>query len=313
MAQPTNTFDTYDSIGNREDLSDVIYNVAPYDVPFLSKCSKVKATAVNHEWQTDTLDAASDNKHVQGDDTTAGAITPTVRLGNYTQIMKKSFTISATQEAIDKAGRGREEAYQTVKKGRELKKDMELAMFANNAKVAGSSSVAAELAGVPAWLTSNTDAGTGGADASGTGADARTDGTARDFTETQLTTVLQSIWENGGDPNTIYLSATNQTIAAGFQGNAPRRHTDTGDGSVNNFIDIYVTNWGRVEFMPSRQIRSRDVLVLQDDMFAVAELRPIKSGKLAKTGDSDKYEMVAEFTMESRNEAASGGIFDTNG
>lgn len=311
MAQPTNTFDTYDAVGVREDLSDIITNVSPFETPFYSKCRKVSASQTFHEWQTDSLAASADNAHIQGDDTTATAVSPTTRLGNYTQIMKKAFTISGTMEATDRAGRAGEAAYQKVKKAREIRLDMERAMFDNNARVAGNSTTASEFAGAPAWLTSNTDAGSGGADATGDGTDARTDGTQRAFTETQFNTVLQSIWENGGNPDTVYLSASNQNIASGFDGNAPRRHTDTGDGTVNNFIDIYVTSWGRVELVPSREIRARDVLVMQDDMWCVANLRGLTSEKLAKTGDSDKYQMVMESTLVCKNEAASGGVFDT--
>lgn len=311
MAQPTNTFDRYDAVGVREDLADTIYNVAPYETPFFSKCRKVTAKQTYHEWQTDSLRSSAANAHIEGDDTAATAVAPTSRLGNYTQIFKNAFTLSETLESTDRAGRASEAAYQKVKYGREQKLDIEKALLDNNARVAGNSTTARELAGVPVWLTSNTNAGTGGADATGDGTDARTDGTARAFAESQMNSVLQSIWENGGKPDSVYLSAANQTIASGFEGNAPRRHVDTGDGMVNNFIDIYVTSWGRVEFIPSREVRARDVLVLQDDMWAVAQLRPMSSTKLAKTGDSEKYQMVCELTLEARNEASSGGVFDT--
>lgn len=311
MAQPANTFDTYDAVGVREDLSNVINRVDNEETPFYSKSRKVAAKQTYHEWQTDALEAPAANAHVQGDDTTASAITPTVRLGNYTQIMKKAFTISETLEATDRAGRAGEAAYQKVMRTKAIRRDFELAMFANNAKVAGSNSVAGELAGAPTWLTSNTSAGAGGADATGDGTDARTDGTARAFTEADFNTVLQSIWTNGGNPDTVYLSADNQTIASGFSGNAPRRHTSTADGTVNNFVDIYVTPWGRVEFMPSIHVRSSDVLIVQDDMWCVANLRPLTSTKLAKTGDSEKYQLVMEATIECKNEKASGLVADT--
>ena len=309
MAQPTNTFDRYDAVGVREDLADAIYNVAPYETPFFSSLKKGKASSTYHEWQTDTLRSAAANAHIEGDDTTAGAVTATVRLGNYTQIFKNAFTMSGTIDSVDRAGRAAETAYQKVKFGREQKLDIEKALFDNNARVAGNSTTARELAGVPAWLTTNTSAGSGGADATGDGSDARTDGTQRAFSEGLMTTVLQSIWEAGGDPNTVYLSGTNQTIAAGFEGNAPRRSSDNGE--VNNYVDVYITSWGRVEFVPSRLVRARDVLVIQDDMWSIAEKRPMESVKLAKTGDNEKYQMLTELTLVSKNEAASGGIFDT--
>lgn len=313
MAQPTNTFDRYDAVGIREDLSDVITNVAPYETPFYSALPKRSASNSYHEWQTDTLRSSAANAHIDGDDTTSTAVTPTVRLGNYTQIFKDGFTIADGLDSETRAGRAKEAAYQKIKFGRQLKLDVEKALFDNNARVAGNSTTARELAGAPVWLTSNTSAGSGGSDATGDGTDARTDGTQRAFAETLLNPVLQSIWENGGNPDTVYLSPVNQNIAAGFEGNAPRRHTDTGDGTVNNFIDIYVTAWGRVKFMPSREIRARDVLVVQSDKWAFAEKRPMQSTMLAKTGDNTKYQMLCEGTLVSLNEAASGGVFDTGG
>lgn len=309
MAQPTNTFDQYDAVGVREELADTIYNVAPFETPFFSGMRKGSASSTAPDWMTDTLRSSGSNAHIEGDDTTANAATPTVRLSNQTQIFKNGFTLSGTIEATDRAGRAQEAAYQKVKFGREQKLDIEKALFDNNAKVVGNSTTARELAGVPAWLTTNTDAGVGGSDATGDGSDARTDGTQRAFTETQLNDVLKSIWDNGGRPDTVYLSSSNQTIAAGFEGNAPRRSKD--DGAVNNYVDVYVTSWGRVEFMPSREVRARDVLVLQSDMWSVKQLRPMASTKLAKTGDSEKYQMLTELTLCAHNEAASGMIADT--
>ena len=115
MAQPTNTFDSYDMTGLREDLSDVIYDVSPSETPFYSACAKVKATNTYHEWQTDALRASAANAHVEGDDTAAEARTATSRLGNYTQIFKNAVTISGTDDGLNKAGRAKEMAYQILK------------------------------------------------------------------------------------------------------------------------------------------------------------------------------------------------------
>jgi hypothetical protein len=223
MAQPTNTFDTYDAVGIREDLSDQIYNVDPFETPFLSKIAKVKASNTYHEWQTDALEAPSaTNAHVEGSDTDGEAITPTVRLGNYTQIFKKSVTIPGTLESVTKAGRGKEVAYQIAKKAKALKTDIESSVFANNARVAGDSATAREMAGVPAWMTTNTSAGATGADPVTVGSTARTDGTQRTFTEALLKTVLASAWDNGGKPDSMYLGSFNKQIASGFSGNGTR-------------------------------------------------------------------------------------------
>ena len=143
MAQPTNTFDTYDSVGEREDLSDVIYSISPTDTPFLSSAAKTQATAVLHEWQTDSLAAAStSNAVIEGDEATLDASTATSRLSNSCQIMDKTVVITGTQEAVDKAGRASEIAYQIAKRAKELKRDMEATLTGNQAEVAGNSTTA---------------------------------------------------------------------------------------------------------------------------------------------------------------------------
>lgn len=316
MAQPVNTFDTYDSIGIREDLSDIITNIDPEETPFYSRCGKTKATNTLHEWQTDSLRSSAANYHIEGDDTVAEAVTPTVRLGNYTQIFKNAVVIPDTDEGINKAGRGKEMAYQVLKIGKEQKLDIEKALFDNQARSAGTSSAGRRLAGAPAWLTTNTDfqSGSSGADPTGDGTDARTDdGSPTAFSQTKFDTVMQSIWESGGKPDTCYLSAFQMDIALGFTGNNNQRSTvraSRGRNEVINDVDIYVTPWGTVEFRPTRENRSRDVFIMQSDMWKVANLRPMKNTPLAKTGDNTKRQVLCELTLVCKNEKASGGIFD---
>lgn len=311
MAQPTNTFDSYDAVGIREDLSDVITMISPEETPFYSACKKTKATNTLHEWQTDTLRSSATNAHVEGDDTTADAATATVRLNNRTQIFKNAVSVPDTDEGLSKAGRARELGYQTLKVAKEQKLDIEAALFANNAKVAGSSTVARELAGLPAWLVTNVDSGTGGAVATGDGSDAYTDGTQEAFTQARFDGVMQSIWEQGGKPDVVYLSAFQMGKALGFVGNNSQRSTiGAADGKVANLMSIYMTPWGNVEFMPTRENRARDVFVIQKDMFEVAVLRPTKNVALAKTGDSTRRQVTTELTLVCRNEKASGFIAD---
>ena len=312
MAQPSNTFDSYDANGIREDLENVIYNISPEETPFYSSLKKVSASNTYHEWQTDTLRASADNKHIEGDDTTASAMTATSRLGNYTQIFKNAVTIPDTDEGLDKAGRSAEMAYQTLKIAKEQKLDIEKALFANNARVVGSATAARELAGAPAWMTSNiTNTGTSGADPTGDGTDARTNGTQTAFTQTDFDSAMQSIWENGGRPDSVYLSAYQMNIALGFTGNNNQRSTvQAGDEKVVKSLDVYVTPWGTVEFTPTRENRGRDVFIMQNDMWSCASLRPTKNTALAKTGDSTKRQVLTELTLVCKNEAASGMIVD---
>lgn len=314
MAQPTNTFDSYDAVGIREDLQDVIYDISPEETPFYSGMAKVKATNTYHEWQTDSLRASAANAHIEGDDTTAEARTATSRLGNYTQIFKNSVVIPGTDAGLKKAGRAKEMAYNVMKIAKEQKLDIEKALFDNNARVAGNSTTARELAGAPAWLITNVDfqSGVGGANPTGDGTDARTDdGTPTAFSQTKFDSVMQSIWENGGKPDCVYLSAFQMNVALGFVGNNNQRSTVTGDdGKVIKHMDVYVTPWGTVEFIPTRENRGRDVFIMQKDMWAAGVLRPTKNEELSKTGDNEKRQVVTELTLVCKNEAASGGIFD---
>ncbi len=315
MTQVSNTYDSYDMKGIREDLSDIIYSITPDDTPFLSACKKAKATNTYYEWQTDTLRSSATNAHIEGDETAFAEPTATVRLGNYTQIFKNAVIVTDTGSAVTTAGRKEEMAYQMLKIAREQKLDIEKALFDNNARVAGNATTARELAGLGAWIKTNTDKAGGspaGADPTGDGTDARTDaGTPTAFSQTKFDAVMQSIWESGGNPDRVYLSAFQMDVALGFQGNNNQRsQVQAGDEKVVKSLAVYVTPWGTVEFVPSRENRSRDVYILQNDMFAVHELRPTKSIELAKSGDATKRQVVTELTLCVKNEKASGLVAD---
>lgn len=309
MATPTNTYISNDMVGIREDLSDAIYDISPSETPVRAMMRKVSAKNTIHEWQTDALRASAENAHVEGDDTVATASTPTVRLNNQCQIFKEAATVSGTDAGLNKAGRAKEMRYQIAKRMKELALDEEKAILANQAKVTRSSAVAGKLAGLGSWITTNTSVGSGGSDPTGDGTDARTDGTQAAFSQTRFDTVMQAIWEAGGKPDCVVLSSFQMNKALTFTGNNNQRN-NAGAGRVTNNLVFYQTPWGSVDWVMSRECRSRDVFILQKDMWAIAELRPAKNTELAKTGDSEKREIVHEFTIESRNEKASGGVFD---
>ena len=315
MAMPTNTFATYEAIGNREDLSDVIYRIDPTDTPCMTAFEREKATAVNHEWQTQALAAvATNNAVLEGDDATTDAVTPTVRLGNLCQISDKVARVSGTQQAVQHAGRDDELEYQEMLKGLELKRDMEaIIVGTNQAKAAGDgSSNPRLLASILSWIKTNTSKGASGADpsaADGTGT--RTDGTQRGFIEGQLKNVLQSIWNNGGKPDTIFTGGFNKQAFSTFTGRATPTE-DTKSKKIIASVKFYDSDFGTLEVVPNRFMRARDVLVLQTDMWAVAFLngRRMVSIPLAKTGDSDRRQILSEYTLVARNEKSSGGVFD---
>ena len=315
MAQPANTFDSYDVKGIREDLENVIYDISPEETPFYSSLKKVKASNTYHEWQTDSLRSSAANAHIEGDDTAGEARTATTRLGNYTQIFKNAVIIPDTDEGLDKAGRAAEMAYQVLKIAKEQKLDIEKALFDNNKYEVGSASAARELAGCGAYVKSNVAniGGSGGANPTGSvpGNTARTDGTATVFTQADFDTVMQGIWESGGKPDTVYLSAYQMNKALDFTGyNNQRSHIEATSKTVVKAVDIYVTPWGTVEFTPSRENRGRDVWIMDSEMWACGVLRPTKNTELAKTGDSTKRQVLTELTLISKNEAASGLVAD---
>ena len=315
MAVEAATFTTYDAVGNREDLSDVIYRIDPTDTPFMTACEREKATAVNHEWQTQTLAAVDTaNAKLEGDDAVTVAVTPTVRLGNLCQISDKVVRVSGTQRAVEHAGRDDELEYQEMLKGLELKRDMEsILVGANQAKAAGAEGASPrKLASVLSWIKTNTSKGASGVDpAAADGTGTRTDGTPRAFVETQLKSVLQSIWNSGGKPDTIMVGGFNKQVFSTFTGRATPTE-DTKAKKIVASVDFYESDFGRLSVTPNRFMRPRDALVLQTDMWAVAYLngRRMVSIPLARTGDSERRQMLSEYTLVARNEKASGGVFD---
>ena len=313
MATPADTVSTYDAIGNREDLINNIYNIAPTATPFISGIARATATGTNHEWQTQDLAAADgDNAQIEGNDATTTAATPSVRLGNQTQISDKVPRVTRTQRDVDSAGRGDEMDYQIMLKTKELKRDMEKVILANQAKVTGSESVARRAAGVESWLATNFDGGVGAVAPTGDGTDANTPGTNRAFAESQLKAVLASCWDEGGEPDTIMVgSAIKQAMSGivnGGNAGAAQRVVDGNSATVQTAIDIYVSDFGSLAVIPNRFQVQTSALVLQMDMWCLATLADFQETPLAKTGDSDRVQLLSEYTLEAKNEKSSGII-----
>ena len=310
MAQPSNTFDTYDSVGIREDLQDVIYSISPTDTPFMSSAAREQVKSTTHEWQTDALAAAStSNAVIEGDEATLDAVTATSRLANKTQIMDKTVVITGTQEAVDKAGRASELAYQIAKKSKELKRDIEATLMTNQAKATGSSSAARTFGSIGSWVFSNDVVGTSGASPTGDGSDARTDGTQRALTEDLLKSVIKSTWNAGGNPSVLMCGPFNKQKISGFTGGSTRFDASE-DKTLYASIDVYSSDFGDLEVVPNRFSRDRDLYVLDMDYWAVGFLRDFTMHELSKTGDSEKRQLLVELTLISRNEAASGLVAD---
>ena len=312
MAQPTNTFATNDMIGEREDLSDVIYNIAPLDTPFLSSVAHTKATHTLHEWQTDTLNAAGENAAIEGDDAPQTAGTATTRLTNPTQISTLDARVSGTGRAVTPAGRADELDYQLLKRGHELKRDMEYGLLANHEKIAGNDTLARQYAAIGSWITTNTSKGTSGTDPTAAdGTDPRNDGTQRVFTEDLLKDVLLQCATEGGNPDTLMVGAFNRQKVSGFAGgNTSMQKAE--DKVLHTSFDVYESDFGQLRVVFNRFQRSRDALVLELDKWAIPFLtgRNMVTIDIAKTGDSDAKQILAEHTLEARNEKASGIVAD---
>jgi hypothetical protein len=317
MTAPAGTFQTFQSIGNREDLTDAIYMISPTEFPFTSMAGRSKASGVKHEWQTDALATASTtNAAIEGDDATILTATPTVRLANYCQILTKSISISGTEEAINKAGRKSELAYQIAKRGKELRRDLEAISSQNLASTAGAAASARAMASLEGWLfTNRTDLGASGSPTtpgfiSGIVAAPTDNSVSGTFTKAGLDAVIQACWTQGGDPKHILTGPFNKTKASTFTGIATLYKEVPGmkQGVIVGGADVYVSNFGEHTIVPSRFNRDKTVCVLDMEYWALAYLRPFQQFALAKTGDSEKRQMLVEVTLESKNEAASGKV-----
>lgn len=312
MAIIANTYKTYEAKGQRESLADVIYNISPEEVPFMSNAGRDEADAVFNEWQMDSLGATdTNNAQLEGDDITAfDAVVPTIRVGNYQQISRKTVLVSGTEEKVRKAGRKSELSYQVAKKGAELKRDQETILLSNQAAVAGSAAVARKTGSLLAFIFTNTDKGAAGVDPVYTTFpnNARTDGTQRPFTEAILKTVAQKVWTAGGKLDTLLVNASQKVAASAFAGIATKTYdmTEAVTAAIIGAADVYVGDFGTLTIVPDRFMRTRDALFIDWEYVRVNYLRQFFVEKLAKTGDAEKRMLLAEYGLQVKNEAALG-------
>lgn len=318
MAQATGTTDSYDLVGLAEDVEDVIFNISPTETPFLTKAKRTKATATLHQWQTDSLAAAATNRAIEGDDSTYATAAPTTMLSNYTQISKKTVMVSGTADAVRKYGRKEEFAYQIAKKGKELKRDIEVALITNQVSSAGGSSTARSSASVENMISSNRILGVGNSTGTTPGYaggvwGAVTDGTATAMTEGDLVSALEAAWQDGGDPGIIMVNSTLKRKIATFGGaskfsgvqvNQPR----TAQAVVIGGVDLYISDFGEHKVVLNRYQRAGTLLALDMDYWSVAFLRRIKFEERAKTGDATRGEILCEFTLVGQNPDSSAKI-----
>lgn len=315
MAVPSNTFQTYANVGIREELSDAIYNISPEETPYMSNAGRDRVANTFFEYQQDELAAVdTDNAAVEGDDDTTEASTPPVRVGAHVQIFKKSFRVSGTNEAVRKAGRKSDLAYQKAKKSAELKRDIEAALLSNTATSAGSASTARYLAGLGAWVKTCVDKASDGTNPVYTSqpTDPRNDGTLRSITEAMLKNVMQLSWQEGGKTSTLMVGGTVKQTVSGFAGIATKtiQQTAAKAAAIIGAADVYVGDFGTLSVVPNRFQRTRDAWLLDFELVDVVYLRTFKDEELAKTGDSTRRMLIAELGHKVKQEAGLGLVAD---
>jgi len=318
MAVPSNTSLTYSAVGIREDLSNVIYNIAPLDTPFFSGCGRSTADSTKFEWQTDTIASGSTNQAVEGNDPTNDARANPVLLNNYTQISVYTIQTSGTNQAVDYAGRKNSQAYQLAKKAKQMKRDIEYMLTNNVVKAVGDSTEARKSAGISTWLNTgylSNNSTSGSPTAGSLGTTAPVDATATaSITEANIRTVIKQVYEAGGDPDVILCKpAIKQAISDLAQSVSSLRTDTKGDAPAHVIaaVDVYVSDFGTFKIVSDRnQFREKDVFFIDFDYWSVAYLRPFKTEALAKSGDSVRQMLVVEYGLESKNEASSGTLAD---
>jgi len=274
----------------------VITNISPTDTPMLSRFGRTTARSTYHEWQKDSLADASSNKVPEGQDVDAETSDPTTRVGNYTQILRKSWRVSDTQEAIDKAGRDSEYEYQMAKKMKELAKDIEYAIV-NGSQASGATGTAREMKGVLNFISTNVETGSGTGD--------------EDLDETMYNDLLETIWNEGGDPDVTYAPGPQKRAISNFTANSTR-NIGAESNRLTASVDVYESDFGLQTIIADRYIPDKKLVVLEEEMWKTAYLRPVQSKRLPDDGGGPKGKVEAELTLEARNEASSGKITELN-
>ena len=319
MANPVGTFATYQQIGVREDLTDMIYRISPTETPCMNMFARETAVNTKHEWEIDKIPSnVANNQQVEGNNPTNTTVNPTSRIFNYCEIPQYAFQVSGTAQAVNTAGRANELAFQLVKYGLQMKRDMESAISQNNGFASGSTGAARVSASLESWMSSNNTSmasnnGTVGF-VTGTGCTAPVDCTSTaTVTEANVKAIVRAAWLAGGNPDTILVGPYNKVKVSGFSGILTNNIFQQATGKQARIVaaaDAYVSDFGELAVVPSRFNRDRTISILDLNYWALAYLRPFQSVQLAVTGDNIQRMILAEYALVSRNEAASGKVVD---
>jgi hypothetical protein len=309
MAKVTNAFDTYTATADREDLSNIIYNISPMQTPFMSSIGKRNIKNVVFDWQTETLPTPSAAGQLEGFELSRSASTATSRVSNVAMISSRDATVTGSQEASDAAGKRSEMAHQLAIMAKALKRDMEEALCKNGAKTTGNATTARLTGGFESWVETNESRGTGGSSTGG-GA-APTDGTQRDLTEDLLKDVLQQMFASGAEPNMAICGPHNKQVISGFTGRTQARQFVDAN-TVEASVAIYSSDFGELKIVPSNRSRERSLLLVDPEFAKVSYLRDFQTIDISTIGDAETKMIVVEYGLEVSNEAAHGVVADLN-
>ena len=307
MAKVTNAFDTYTATADREDLSNIIYNISPMQTPFMSSIGTRNVKNVVFDWQTESLPTPSGTGQLEGFELSIAAATATARVSNVCQISYRDATVTGSQDASDAAGKRSEMAHQLAIMAKALKRDMEEALCQKGAKTTGDATTARQTGGFESWITTNDSRGTGGASTGG-GA-APTDGTQRALTETLLKDVLELMFASGAEPNLAICGPHNKQVISGFTGRSQARQMVDAN-TVEASVSIYSSDFGELKIVPSNRSRERSLLLVDPEFAKVSYLRSFDTIDIATIGDAETKMIVVEYGLEVSNEAAHGVVAD---
>jgi hypothetical protein len=312
MAVPSNTLQTYGSTNNAEDVTNIVMNIDPAETPLLNMMGESMAEATYTQWPIEALASVDTaNANIEGDDATIDASATPTLVGNYTQLMDKTASVSTTQEAIKRYGVNKEMAKQMAKKSKELKRDMETTMFLNQARVVGAAGTAQKMRSLPSWLTTNVSRGASGANGSAT--TAATDGTQRNFTEALFRALIVTTYTNADElPGYVFAGPANRAnLSSQLSGNSTRFY-DIKEDTLNATVSVYRSDYGALKIIPNRFQRERDMFLINKKFIKRRVLEPMQTQDLAVTGLTRKKQLWTNWTLEVSNEKAHGVLADLN-
>ena len=307
MAKVTNAFDTYSATADREDLSNIIYNISPMQTPFMSSIGKKNINNVVFDWQTESLPTPSAAGQLEGFELSRSAATATVRASSVAMISSRDATVTGSQDASDPAGKRSEMAHQLAIMSKALKRDMEEALCQKGAKTTGNATTARVTGGFESWMKSNVSNAAGSTPTGG--GTAPTDGTQRALTETLLKAVLQDCFTNGGEPSMAICGPVNKQKISGFTGRTQARQMIDAN-TVEASVSVYSSDFGELKIVPSNRSRERSLLLVDPEFAKVSYLRDFKTVDIATIGDAETKMIVCEYGLEVSNEAAHGIVAD---